>query len=348
MATHLLLDIWSFLLEIITTALLLGPHLLFPDLKISTMGGKGQFNPATDVPSLAGKVILVTGGNTGLGKQTIAYLAAHSPTRIYLAARTASKAASAIEEIQRDIPSVTIEHLPLDLTSFSSIASAAETFKARENRLDILVNNAGIMMTPYSLTKEGYETQFGTNHVGHALLTKLLMPVLLQTAEQPGADVRIINVSSIGMMLAPNGGLIFDQAALEKQYTWRRYGQSKLANILFSRELAARYPQITSVSVHPGVILTDLYNSFVSNAFLKAGLWFYKQLFPILPGHFVDTKGGALNQTWAAVVEKGKVKNGEFYRPVGLVTKGSGYSRDMGLAKKLWEWTEAELGKHGY
>ncbi|KAL5413094.1 hypothetical protein PMIN06_009100 [Paraphaeosphaeria minitans] len=312
------------------------------------MAPSAQFNPATDIPSLAGKVVLVTGGNTGLGKQTIAYLAAHSPARIYLAARTASKAESAIADIQHEVPSAVIEYLPLDLTSFSSIAQAASTFKSREQRLDILVNNAGIMMTPFSLTKEGYETQFGTNHVGHALFTKLLMPVLLQTAEQPGADVRIINVSSMGMLAAPSGGIIFDQAKLEKEYTWRRYGQSKLANILFTRELSARYPQITSVSVHPGVIITDLYNAFVSGPVLKGIFWFYKQLVPILPGHFKDVRGGALAQTHLATAEKSTIQNGEFYRPVGIVTKVSSYSQDLGLARKLWEWTEEEFGKHGY
>lgn len=287
-------------------------------------------------------------GNTGLGKQTIAYLAEHSPARIYLAARSESKATAAIEELQRDVPSAAIEYLSLDLKSFSSIAAAASTFKAKESRLDILLNNAGVMMTAYSTTEQGHENQFGTNHVGHALLTKLLMPVLLETAAQPDSDVRIINVSSMGMYGAPSGGIIFDQRALEKQYTWRRYGQSKLANILFTRELAARYPQITSVSIHPGVIVTDLYNEFVSTPWMKAGLWVYSLLWPILPGHFKDTKGGALCQTWAASVDKEKIVNGEFYRPVGIVYKGTAYSRDMGLAKKLWEWTEAEFQKHGY
>ena len=267
-------------------------------------------------------------GNAGLGKQTIAYLAAHSPARIYLAARTASKASAAIADLQRAHPSADIEHLPLDLTSFASIASAASAFKAREQRLDILVNNAGIMMTPCTFTDEGYEVQFGTNHVGHALFTKLLLPTLLQTAAQPGADVRIINVSSLGALAAPKGGIIFDQEALGKQWTWRRYGQSKLANILFTRELAQRYPEITSVAIHPGVIVTDLYNAVASNALLQFGLAIFKQIGRVLPGHFEDTRGGALTQTWAAMVRKEELKNGEFYRPVGLVTKASEYSRD--------------------
>lgn len=204
------------------------------------------------------------------------------------------------------------------------------------------------MATPFSLTKEGYEIQFGTNHVGHALFTKLLMPVLLQTAEQPGADVRIINVSSMGSFGAPRAGIVFDQADLEKHYTWTRYGQSKLANILFTRELAARYPQITSVSVHPGVIPTDLYSAFVTGPILKIGFWFYKLLVPILPGHYKDAKGGALAQTYLAAAEKATIKNGEFYKPVGVVSKGPSNGRDLGLARKLWEWTEEQFAKHGY
>jgi NAD(P)-dependent dehydrogenase (short-subunit alcohol dehydrogenase family) len=120
-----------------------------------------------------------------------------------------------------------IIHLPLDLTSFSSIASAASTFLASESRLDILINNAGIMASPYSATKEGYEIQFGTNHMGHALLTKLLLPVLLDTAKQPGADVRVVTLSSVGHALTPPGGIIFDQAALEAQNTWLRLQQAR-------------------------------------------------------------------------------------------------------------------------
>ncbi|KAF2655282.1 NAD(P)-binding protein [Lophiostoma macrostomum CBS 122681] len=306
------------------------------------------FNPASDIPNLEGKVILVTGGNVGLGKETIAYLAAHNPARIYLAARTASKAESAIHDLRAAAPSAPIEHLPLDLTSFASIASAASTFQSRESRLDLLINNAGVMATPYSLTAEGYEIQFGTNHMGHALLTKLLLPTLLATAKQPGADVRIINVTSAGHYMAPSGGIIRDQAALENIGTWRRYGQSKLANILFSKELAVRYPEITSVSIHPGVIITDLYASMRKGWFMGLMVAVYSRVARFLPGHFGDAKGGALNQTWAAVEKKEDVVNGALYFPVGKLTGGSSYAKDQGLAKKLWEYTEEELGKHGY
>ncbi|ORY18700.1 hypothetical protein BCR34DRAFT_553326 [Clohesyomyces aquaticus] len=341
--------IWRLVVEVSATTIFLGFNFLVPTITraLLDMGGI-RFSPAQDIPSLAGKIILVTGGNAGLGKQTVLYLAQHAPKRIYLAARTASKASSAIAEIEKAVPNASIEHLPLDLTSFSSIRDAASTFRAKESRLDILINNAGVMATPYSLTKDGYEIQFGTNHMGHALLTKLLLPTLLDTAKEPGSDVRIVNISSMGHMMAPSGGMIWDQAALEKQYTWRRYGQSKLANILFTNELAARYPQITSVSIHPGVIVTDLYTSLKSNFILNVLLGFYQLLTPILPGHYKSPEGGALNQTWAATTPKDKLKNGEFYTPVGKTGSGSKLSHDQGLGMKLWEYTEEEFAKHGY
>jgi NAD(P)-dependent dehydrogenase (short-subunit alcohol dehydrogenase family) len=288
-------------------------------------------------------------GNAGLGKQTVAYLAAHKPARIYLAARTASKASAAIADIKSSVPNACdIIHLPLDLTSFSSIAEAAATFQRSESRLDILINNAGIMACPYSTTKEGYEIQFGTNHMGHALFTRLLLPTLLKTAETPDGDARIVTLSSAGHAIGVPNGLVLDQQALEQQGTWKRYGQSKLCNLLYARELAERYPQITSVSLHPGVIFTDLFQSMRSNVFLKLGMWVYGCFFFMIPGHFKSPEGGALNQTWAATTRKENLVNGAYYKPVGVKSEGSKSARDKGLQKKLWEYTDAELSKHGY
>ncbi|KAF1851930.1 retinol dehydrogenase 12 [Cucurbitaria berberidis CBS 394.84] len=308
-----------------------------------------NFDPERDIGSLEGKIVLVTGGNAGLGKQTVAYLSSHKPERIYLAARTASKARDAIADIRSTVPNACeIVHLPLDLSSFSSVAEAAATFKARESRLDILINNAGIMACPYDTTKEGYEIQLGTNHMGHALLTRLLLPTMLDTAKHPGADVRIITLSSTGHYITVPGGMSFDQQGLEQEKTWRRYGNSKLANLLYARELAVRYPQITSVSLHPGVILTDLFQSMRTNVFLKIGMWMYGIIGLVLPGHYKTPKGGALNSTWCATTRKEDLVNGAWYKPVGVLNGGSKWARDEGLQKKLWEWTETELEKHGY
>ncbi|EME48984.1 hypothetical protein DOTSEDRAFT_162941 [Dothistroma septosporum NZE10] len=295
-----------------------------------------SFNPDQDIPSLAGKVILLTGGNTGLGKETVKQLAKHDPQEIFLAARTPSKAEAAISEIQQAVPNGKVSFIQMDLTSFESIKRAAESFKSRSNRLDILINNAGIMAVPYSKTSEDYEIQFGTNHMGHAFLTKLLLPTLLKTAEQPGSDVRVINVSSEGHNMAP--GIIYDQDRLEKYSTWVRYGQSKLANILHARELQRRYPSITATSLHPGVILTDLYLSQKeTNALMRT---FLSLLTPLL----MDVPAGAKNQLWAATASKEEVRKSAYFKPVGIASGGSiWYAQKPQLAKDLWEWTEHEI-----
>lgn len=184
--------------------------------------------------------------------------------------------------------------------------------------------------------------------MGHALLTKLLLPVMSATTKKPDANVRIVSLSSMGHHLACPGGIIFDQAALEKQNTWRRYGSSKLANILYARALADHHPEITCVSLHPGVILTDLFNNLRTNPFLKFGVWLYGWLGLILPGHYRSAEGGALNSVWAATTDKKELENGSFYKPVGVKNGGSGWAKDRGLEKKLWEWTEGELERHGY
>lgn len=199
------------------------------------------------------------------------------------------------------------------------------------------------MAVPYSKTAQGYEIQFGTNHMGHALLTKLLLPTLTKTAELPGSDVRIINLSSAGHQLAPSGGIIYDQDKLETYNTWGRYGQSKLANILHARILAKQYPQITFAAVHPGVILTDLYaTQKESNFIMKWGLWAVGGL------AMGDPKSGALNQLWASTAPKDEVRKSIFWNPVAKASTGSSYAKNENLAEKLWEYTEEELKKHGY
>ena len=230
--------------------------------------------------------------------------------------------------------------------SFESIKAAAEQVQKETSRLDILMNNAGIMATPFETTKEGYESQFGTNHVGHALLTKLLMPTLLKTAGEPDSDVRIVNISSVGHNMAPSGGIIFETEQLKKQGPWARYGQSKLANILFAKGLAKRYPQLRAVAVHPGVILTDLYTAQnEGSAVFRCTMAAMNKLF------FTKLENGAHSQLWAATVPKDQVETGAYYTPVGVKSGASyltGYARDEKLADRLWDWTEEEFKKHGF
>lgn len=270
-------------------------------------------------------------------------LARHNPSHIYLAARTPSKGQAAVTEIEQAVPSATVTFLHLDLSSFDSIAAAVRHFTAASSRLDVLVNNAGIMATSPGTTQDGYELQFGTNYMGHALLTKLLLPILLSTAEARKSDVRIVNVSSEGHVLAPRAGILLDKSQLDAQGTWARYGQSKLANILFTRELASRYPGITSVAVHPGLIQTNLYQpSQRANWLVKYGTMTIGSL------TMATVAVGTLNQLWAAAGKRNELVSGSYYNPVGNFTPGSQHANDPGLAKALWDWTTTELAAHGY
>lgn len=186
------------------------------------------------------------------------------------------KADAAIAEIKKVAPNADITYLELDLASLNSVVKAADISKGSSDRLDVLMNNAGIMATPPGLTKEGYEIQLGTNHVGHALLTKLLLPTMERTAEKPETDVRIVNLTSAGHQLAPKGGLVLkdDSTIMDHYSTWTRYGQSKLANILFTRQLAKRYPKIRSVAIHPGSVATNL-----STPFTTENSWWMKPMY---------------------------------------------------------------------
>lgn len=244
--------------------------------------------------------------------------------------------------IKSIVPDARIEFLPIDLTSLKSVKQAADSFNSSSSRLDVLMNNAGIMACPAGLTKEGYEIQFGTNYLGHALLTKLLLPVLQKTAETE-KDVRIINLSSSAHTWGPKDGLVLKDATTEMRGYWTRtrYGHSKLANILYTRELARRYPLIKSVAVHPGIVGTNLVSGAIAS-YPYAG-WLLRRLVPIVA---VSVQEGALNQLWASVSPD--VKSGHFYYPVAKDFTGSKFVQDDAKARELWEWTENELKKHGY
>jgi len=277
-------------------------------------------------------------GNTGLGEETILRLSSHNPSRIYLAARTESKAEAAIERIKAKVPNAPVSFVQCDLTSFPSIKACAREFVSKETRLDLLFLNAGVMALPAGLTEQNYEIQFGTNHMGHALLTKLLLPTLLKTAALKDSDVRIITVASIGHMLAPFRGIAFKdlKTDMRSYLTSARYGQSKLANILYTKELQKRYGEkgIKAVAVHPGVVGTNLYES------IGRRFWGLNRLIGLV---CTTVDNGAKNQLWAATAEKSSVKGGEYYTPVGLAGQGGRATENKALGEELWEWTEKEL-----
>lgn len=306
------------------------------------------FEPDRDIPDLSGNVILVTGANSGIGRETVLQLAKHNPSRILVGARSQQKAEEAIEQIKQALPntasSVSLTFLQLDLSSFQSIKNAVETFRASSDRLDILINNAGIMGTPPGQTEEGYEIQFGTNHMGHTLLTRLLLPVLQQTVStETNSDVRVIFVSSALESTAPKTGYESDSTLktnMEDFSTWTRYGQSKLANIHYARALSQQHPEIKFVSLHPGVVETNLTTEFMSglNWLASAALRFVKGFIT------VGVEEGTLTSLWAATSPD--AKTGVFYHPVGVAGKDTKLAKDEGVCRTLWDFTEKELQPH--
>lgn len=196
------------------------------------------------------------------------------------------------------------------------------------------------MAKPPSLTADGYELQFGTNHLGHALLIKKFLP-LLEKRKSEGGDARIIILSSQAWNLHPRGGIIFDDLKTTQSFWvvggWRRYGQSKLANLLYARELSARYPDILTMSIHPGVVATDLFGD--AGIINKTLVWLSHL------GKVLKPEEGAYNQVWAATTPREKVQGGSYYEPVGKMADGtlSNVAKSEALARRLWEWTEEEL-----
>ena len=333
------------------------------------------FNSEADIPDLAGKVVLVTGGesysvlpvplgahsnpasstsrvidahsyncpgNVGLGAATIELLASHNPSAIYLLARRVESAQRLVAAIKQSSPDVNIIIIPFELSSFDSVKKCAAEFNGKADRLDLLFLNAGISSTVPALTENGYESQFGINYLGHALLTQLLMPKLLQTGQQ-GGDVRIVATSSLAVHRdPPPGGLVLDQMKEPDPLSgpYQRYAHSKLANVLFARKLAQIYPGLTSTSWDPGQVHTELMGK-------ATGIprWLlYLVAFPMQWLTGVSAQEGAKGALWAAFAKD--VKNGAYYEPVGKLVESYDYICDQKLADELWEWTNKDLAAH--
>lgn len=291
-----------------------------------------------DIPDLHDRVIIVTGGNVGLGYETVRQLSEHNPARIYLAARSQEKAEKAIQELQQANPKASnIVFLKLDLASFDSVKAAAADFLSRESRLDILINNAGIMMTPEGLTKEGYEIQFGTNVMGPALFTQLLLPVLRKTAKINN-QTRVVMLSSASQAVAPSDIYKFDEfrTTMGQRATTQRYTISKLADLHYSKALAEREKEVKIISVHPGMVATNLHH---------ASTGFFLRPFLYAAGIFATpVEKGALSQIWAAVSPD--AQNGQYYGPIAKVESGSKLGQKRDLQEELFKWVQGELVGH--
>ena len=288
-----------------------------------------------DIPDQHGRVAIVTGANSGIGYETARALAAKG-ARVVLACRNEAKGRDAEQRIRSEAASADVRFEPLDLGALASVRAFAEKRIANEPRLDLLINNAGVMMPPYGRTADGFETQIGTNHLAHFALTGLLLESLRRTPK-----ARVVNVSSLAHFA---GNIAFDDLHSERSYgPIRAYGQSKLANLLFTRELERRFEaagvDALAVAAHPGSTRTELQRH---SGMMDAVVRVFSQQPP----------EGALPTLYAATA--GDVRGGEYFGPSGFAgclgppgrARSSPRSRDAALARRLWDVSEQLTGVH--
>lgn len=301
---------------------------------------------ATDIPDQSGRVALVTGGNSGLGYQTALQLA-RKGARVLLAARDRGRGAAALERLAADVPAGHAELVHLDLADLASVERFSTGFLAGGEGLDLLVNNAGVMAIPHrETTAQGYERQFGTNHLGHFALTGRLLPALLQ-----GPGSRVVTVTSNLHKRA--SGIDFDDLQAERAYRpWPAYEQSKLANAMFvlelDRRLRAAGLDVVSAGAHPGFAATNLQVTGPRSGgggLTARGMGVATRLFA------QPARDGALPLLYAATAEN--VRGGEYFGPDGRgemrgrhpkLAQFSPAARDKAVAARLWAVSEELTG----
>lgn len=288
------------------------------------------------IPSLEGKIVVVTGGNSGLGYESAKAMGAKG-AKVIVASRNLRRGGDALDSLKKEVPSGDFELMQLDLGSLDSVRKFAATFSEQYGRLDILMNNAGIMAVPQSATEDGFESQFGINHLGHFALTGLLLDKL-----EVSEDARVVNVASLA---ANSGHINFDDLMHEQDYSkFAVYSQSKLANILFTQELNERLEKqglsTRSFVAHPGGSKTNLAEASDFGAVTK---FFANIAFSIIAQ---PAWKGALPQLYAATDPEAEA--GTYYGPDGLGEMG-GYpkkadvppsARNLEAQKKLWAVSE--------
>ncbi len=291
----------------------------------------------TNIPDQSGRTAIITGANTGLGFETATALAGHG-AHVVLAVRNLGKGKEAASRITAAQPSADVTLQELDLGSLESVRSAAAELRSTYDRIDLLINNAGLMYPPKGTTTDGFELQFGTNHLGHFAFTGLLIDRLMPV---PGS--RVVTVSSIGHRI--NAAVHFDDLNWERSYNRvAAYGQSKLANLLFTYELQRRLaPHGTTIAAaaHPGGSDTELMRH------LPNALQF---VMPLVRPLFQPAAMGAL-PTLRAATDPG-VLGGEYYGPGGpggvrgypKLVPSSDQSHDVDLQRRLWTVSEELTG----
>ncbi|CAJ1968336.1 unnamed protein product [Sphenostylis stenocarpa] len=276
---------------------------------------------------------IITGGASGIGLETARVLALRK-AHVIIAARNMESAKEAKQLILQENESARVDILKLDLCSVNSVRTFVDSFIALALPLNILINNAGVMFCPYQKTEDGIETQFATNHLGHFLLTNLLLDKMKQTAKDTGIEGRIINLSSIAHVYTYEEGIRFDNINDEDGYSDKKaYGQSKLANILHALELSRRLQEegvnITANSVHPGVIMTPLmrHSSLLMN-FLKMFTFFIWKNIP----------QGAATTCFVALHPSLKGVSGKYFLDCNTYQPSAHASNEL-LGRKLWDFS---------
>jgi NAD(P)-dependent dehydrogenase (short-subunit alcohol dehydrogenase family) len=294
---------------------------------------------ASDIPDQSGRNAIVTGANSGLGLVTARELA-RAGASVVMACRNLDKGHAAIEQVRAAVPGAQVQVDELDLASLESVRAFAERYRATHDGLDLLINNAGVMAPPRRRTADGFELQFGTNHLGHFLLTVLLLDLM-----EGREDARVVTLSSTAHKM---GRISFDNLNGDRRYfRWNAYGQSKLANLLFALELDRRLRSkgstIKSLAAHPGYAATNLQSAaapLVDRLVMKVGNTVIAQ----------NDEMGALPQLFAAT-EPG-LEGGTYIGPDGpgeqrghpTIVLPSGRAQNEDTARRLWQVSEELTG----
>lgn len=299
----------------------------------SGFSGSSTAEEVTNGIDGTGLTAIVTGASSGIGAETTRVLALRG-VQVVMGVRNMNAGKEVKDKIVQENPAAKVDALELDLCSMASVRKFVSDYKASNRSLNLLINNAGVMATPFMLSKDNIELQFATNHLGHFLLTHLLLDTMKKTARKSGKEGRIVNVSSEAHRFAYSEGIRFDKLNDQSEYkTWRAYGQSKLANILHANQLTKHFKEdgvaITANSLHPGVITTNLfrYNSWMNGATQKLGQYFFKSV-----------PQGAATTCYLALHPQVKGVSGQYFSDCNLA-KTTSQAQDAALAQKLWDFS---------
>ncbi|KAJ4973468.1 hypothetical protein NE237_006642 [Protea cynaroides] len=280
-----------------------------------------------------GLTAIVTGASSGIGAETARVLALRG-VHVVMGVRTVAAGRKVEEEIMKEVPNAKVDVMELDLSSMASVRKFASDFHSSGLPLNILINNAGVMATPFTLSQDNIELQFATNHIGHFLLTNLLLETMKSTAHKSKNEGRIVNVSSDSHQRSYPEGIRFDKINDESGYSgWRAYGQTKLANILHASELNRHLKEegvdITANSLHPGAIATNIlrHHSLLNGLLLSLGKYLVK-----------NVQQGAATTCYVALHPQVKGVGGEFFVDCNIA-KPTSQAKDLKLAKELWEFS---------